>query len=99
MEQAYLTEINIRQIRHLQNIKIELSQNEKKYLLLTGINGCGKTIVLKAITQELLCCSGSGRLWMMELLRIGNVHSVVHYMKKEISWKEIFYPREKSCFH
>ena len=49
MEQAYLTEINIRQIRHLQNIKIELSQNEKKHLLFTGINGCGKTSVLKAI--------------------------------------------------
>ncbi len=31
MEQAYLTKINIRQVRHLQNIKIELSQNEKKY--------------------------------------------------------------------
>ncbi len=31
MEQAYLTEINIRQVRHLKNIKIELSQNEEKY--------------------------------------------------------------------
>ena len=47
MEQVYLTEINIRQVRHLQNIKIELSQNEKKHLLITEINGCGKTSVLK----------------------------------------------------
>lgn len=54
MEQAYLTEINIRQVRHLQNIKIELSQNEKKHLLLTGINGCGKTSVLKAIGNSFL---------------------------------------------
>lgn len=52
MEQAYLTEVNIRQVRHLKNIKIELSQSEKKHLLLTGINGCGKTSVLKAIENS-----------------------------------------------
>ncbi len=37
VEQAYLKEINIRQVRHLKNIKIELSKNEKKHLLLTGM--------------------------------------------------------------
>ena len=64
MEQAYLTEINIRQVRHLQNIKIELSQNEKKHLLLTGINGCGKTSVLKAIENSFLHVMGfMGQDW------------------------------------
>ncbi len=37
MEPVYLAEIYIRQVRHLQNIKIDLSHNEKKHLLLTGI--------------------------------------------------------------
>lgn len=53
MEQVYLTEITIKQIRHLKNIKIELSPNEKKHLLLTGTNGCGKTSVLKTIDGSL----------------------------------------------
>lgn len=51
MEQIYLTEINIQKVRHLQNIKIKLSENEKKHLVLTGINGCGKTSVLRAINR------------------------------------------------
>ena len=49
MELVYLTEINIIRVRHLRNIRIELSKSEKKHLLLTGINGCGKTSVLNAI--------------------------------------------------
>ena len=53
MEQVYLTEITIKQIRHLKNIKIELSPNEKKHLLLMGTNGCGKTSVLKTIGGSL----------------------------------------------
>ena len=64
MEQVYLTEINIRQVRHLQNIKIELSQNEKKHLLFTGINGCGKTSVLKAIEDSFFHVMGfMGQDW------------------------------------
>ena len=64
MEQVYLTEINIRQVRHLQNIKIELPQNEKKHLLITGINGCGKTSVLKAIENSFLHVMGfMGQDW------------------------------------
>lgn len=53
MDQIYLTEINIRQIRHLRDVKIELSQNDKKHLLLTGINGSGKTSVLNALMNSL----------------------------------------------
>lgn len=65
MEQAYLTEINIRQVRHLKDIRIELSQNEKKHLLLTGINGCGKTSVLKAIESSFFHVMSfkGGRQW------------------------------------
>ncbi len=64
MEQAYLTEINIRHVRHLQNIKIELSQNGKRHLLFTGINGCGKTSVLKAIGNSFFHVMGfMGQDW------------------------------------
>ena len=66
MEQAYLTEINIRQVRHLKDIRIELSQNEKKHLLLTGINGCGKTSVLKEIEYSFFKAKSfnGGREWI-----------------------------------
>ena len=64
MEQVYLAEINIRQVRHLHNIKIELFQNEKKHLLLTGINGCGKTSVLKVIENSFFHVMGfMGQDW------------------------------------
>lgn len=52
MEQIFLTEINILQVRHLRNIKIKLSQNEMKHLILTGVNGCGKTTVLDEISRQ-----------------------------------------------
>lgn len=64
MDQIYLTEINMRQVRHLRDVKIELSQNEKKHLLLTGINGCGKTSVLNAIISSLFQSHGfMGQTW------------------------------------
>ena len=64
MEQAYLTEINIRQVRHLKDIRIEVSQNEKKHLLLTGINGCGKTSVIRAIENSFFHVMGfMGQDW------------------------------------
>ncbi|MCM1539662.1 MAG: ABC transporter ATP-binding protein [Blautia sp.] len=52
MERIFFTEIDILQIRHLRNIEIKLSQNEMKHLILTGVNGCGKTTVLNAISRS-----------------------------------------------
>lgn len=52
MEQIFLTEINVLQVRHLRNIEIKLSPNEMKHLILTGVNGCGKTTVLDEISHQ-----------------------------------------------
>lgn len=49
----FITNINIKKIRHLQNIEITISEKERKHLILTGKNGSGKTSVLKAITRYL----------------------------------------------
>lgn len=49
----FITNINIKKVRHLQNIEILISMNEKKHLILTGKNGSGKTSVLKAIARYL----------------------------------------------
>ena len=53
MEHTFLTELNIIDIRHLHHIKIPLSRNQRKHLILTGKNGSGKTSVLKGLTAFL----------------------------------------------
>ena len=52
MEQIFLTEIDVLQLRHLKNIKIKLSQDKMKHLILTGVNGCGKTTLLDEISRQ-----------------------------------------------
>lgn len=92
MEQTYLTEINIRQVRHLQNIKIELSQNEKKHLLFTGINGCGKTSVLKAIGNSFLHVMGfMGRDWKeISLDSVSDKIEIKSNLSHSIDGKEMY---------
>lgn len=53
MENIFITEINIKKIRHLENIDIKLSDTHKKHLILTGKNGSGKTSVLDTIANYL----------------------------------------------
>lgn len=53
MDQTFMTEIHIVDVRHLHNIKIPLSRTERKHLILTGKNGSGKTSVLKSLTDFL----------------------------------------------
>lgn len=53
MDQNYLTELKIINVRHLHNIRIPLSQTERKHLILTGKNGSGKTSLLRSISSFL----------------------------------------------
>lgn len=52
MEQTFLTDIEIKKVRHLENISISLDKNKRKHLILTGKNGSGKTSVLEEIVQH-----------------------------------------------
>ncbi len=45
-EQTYIQAINIKKIRHLENVDIVISEDKMKHLILTGKNGSGKTSVL-----------------------------------------------------
>ena len=49
-KEIYVTKIKVNKVRHLQNLEISLSSNEKKHLILTGKNGSGKTSLLDAIS-------------------------------------------------
>lgn len=57
----YITGIEIENLRHLSNIKIDLNSDERQHLLLTGKNGSGKTTVLLAICKYLRAIN-EGRL-------------------------------------
>ena len=43
MEQLFVSNIKINKVRHLNNISIGLSKQERKHLIITGKNGSGKT--------------------------------------------------------
>ena len=43
MDATFMTALHIRNVRHLKNIHIPLSQKERKSLILTGKNGSGKS--------------------------------------------------------
>lgn len=65
MSESYITKIEINKIRHLEGIVIELSEEEKKHLILTGKNGSGKTSVLNAIKAYLKCIEDKEYLNLM----------------------------------
>lgn len=53
MASTFITKLTIREVAHLRDIEIELSESEKKHLILTGKNGSGKTSVLKSVSAYL----------------------------------------------
>ena len=53
MEDTFMTELKIKNVRHLNNISIPLSAEKRKTLILTGKNGSGKTSVLEALKEFL----------------------------------------------
>lgn len=46
MDKLFITNIEIKKVRHLKDISIPLSENQMKHLILTGKNGSGKTSVV-----------------------------------------------------
>lgn len=51
--ELFLTDIHINKIYHNQDISIPVSKTEKKHLIITGKNGCGKTTLLQAMADFL----------------------------------------------
>jgi len=46
---SFIKSIRIRKVRHLENILIEISDTQRKHLILTSKNGSGKTSLLEAM--------------------------------------------------
>lgn len=53
MKATFMTALHIHHVRHLKDIHIPLSQEQRKPLILTGKNGSGKTSVLMALERFL----------------------------------------------
>ncbi len=54
MENIFITDIKINEVRHLKDFEIKLSENERKHLIITGKNGSGKTSVLNELIGFLI---------------------------------------------
>jgi len=52
-DDIFITDLTIHKVRHLKDIHIPLSKDERKHLILTGKNGSGKTSVLESLSTYL----------------------------------------------
>lgn len=62
MEQLFVSNIKINKVRHLNNIDIALTKQERKHLIITGKNGSGKTSLLDAMAIFLNSITNSNNL-------------------------------------
>ena len=98
MKQFYIKEINIRKVRHLQDLRIIISAEEedRRHLILTGNNGSGKNSLLEAIQTYLDSVSKNNELYQsrnalmiyqvaLEQARKRNDQNLILQMKKNIS--------------
>lgn len=51
MEKIFITDLEIKKVRHLSGIRIPLAKEKMKHLLITGKNGSGKTSLLDAMAE------------------------------------------------
>ena len=69
MHDIFITKIHINKLRHLKNVTIDLHPTERRPLLLTGKNGCGKTSVLMELDRSLGILKGNSFLKYNESIR------------------------------
>ena len=74
MADTFLTGIEIKKVRHLQNISIPLSTEKRKHLILTGKNGSGKTSVLEQLKENLEYLVSDGFQFCSEIERMVNFY-------------------------
>lgn len=53
MEEIFISEIYLKEARVVKDLSIEFPNSERKHLILTGKNGCGKTTVLIELNKYL----------------------------------------------
>ena len=54
MEKLFVTKLEIKKVRHLKDITINLSDTISRHLIFTGKNGSGKTSILDVVVYYIL---------------------------------------------
>ena len=54
MEKLFVTKLEIKKVRHLKDITINLSDTTSRHLIFTGKNGSGKTSILDVVVYYIL---------------------------------------------
>lgn len=80
----YITDIHVKDLRHLRGIDIHLSKGSPKHLLITGKNGSGKTTLLDAIARYLENIVNLAPVYSQESLKrtIATAHQNLDYAIK-----------------
>ena len=63
MNDLFISKLHINKVRHLENIIIELANDEKKHLILTGKNGSGKTSLILMLHDHLTVSISPEHFW------------------------------------
>lgn len=99
MEQIFVSNIKINKVRHLNNIVIDLSKQERKHLVITGKNGSGKTSLLDAIAVFLNSITNSkDPMEAMRNLEIDKKH-LFRLENKEDADEEIRETKERILYY
>jgi len=71
MNDLFIKKIHIEKLRHLENVTIDISRNEKMHLILTGKNGSGKTTLLDSLrlmySTPRYLTNECGEFWVCQL--------------------------------
>lgn len=103
MEQTFLTDIEIKKVRHLENISIPLDKDKRKHLILTGKNGSGKTSVLEAVVKYIQSFLGEhgtplDHVEMMYECSLNELNELKLLENSEENKKKIFDAKERFNF-
>ena len=66
MNDLFISKLHINKVRHLENIYIELANDKRMHLILTGKNGSGKTSLLESLFHTISLTTVPGRFWSFE---------------------------------
>ena len=85
MQDYFIQNILIKDVRDIKNLQIPLSNDERKHLIITGKNGCGKTSTLLEINNLLnkLISNGFGTIEKNKK-NIENYKNYISTLEKEI---------------
>lgn len=95
----FISSIHIHELYHLKGLEIEFDPKKTPHLLLTGRNGSGKTVLLRALRDFLHNCSQSAigskaeyerriQVWESKVIKASNPKEQHEANKERLYWQE-----------